>query len=290
MTGMPAASSCSMRRSRCRPSPATSVLDGVQAKTAACPMPRSSACSKAAPSSRLQIAGAGANAEEIKSSLHGQGSIAVSDGAIEGINLTEMISQIGAGEIPEMRQGPGAKTAFTDLGGSFTIKNGIAETEQSPDDQPAAQSGGGGHRGPDAKHDQHAGQSRDRRRGRRAGRRQRSCRAFGAGPHRGPARPSHHQARAQGHVRQSREGRQDGATRSAMRCRRSSRANRSARRSAASSAMSRSGPRAATATARPSPKATASARKKDRSRLPRPKRMTASRATATSRVRRSRAR
>jgi AsmA protein len=52
----------------------------------------------------------------------------VSDGAIEGINLTEMIDQIGAGEIPELRQGPDAKTAFTDLGGSFTIKDGVAET------------------------------------------------------------------------------------------------------------------------------------------------------------------
>ena len=39
-----------------------------------------------------------------------------------------MIGKIGAGEIPELRQGPGAKTAFTDLGGSFTINNGIAET------------------------------------------------------------------------------------------------------------------------------------------------------------------
>ena len=76
----------------------------------------------------LQLSGAGDNSEEVKSSLAGQGSIAVSDGAIEGINLTEMIGQIGAGEIPELRQGPDAKTAFTDLGGSFTIKDGIAET------------------------------------------------------------------------------------------------------------------------------------------------------------------
>jgi AsmA protein len=52
----------------------------------------------------------------------------VSDGAVEGINLTEMITQLGEGQIPEIRQGPGAKTAFSDLGGSFTIKNGVAET------------------------------------------------------------------------------------------------------------------------------------------------------------------
>ncbi len=77
----------------------------------------------------LQISGAGATTEEIKSSLAGQGRLAVSDGAIEGINLTEMISQIGAGEIPDLRRGPGAKTAFSDLGGSFTIANGVARTD-----------------------------------------------------------------------------------------------------------------------------------------------------------------
>ena len=76
----------------------------------------------------LQLNGTGSSADEIKSSLTGQGSLAVSDGAIEGINLTEMISSIGEGQIPDVRQGPGAKTAFSDLGGSFTIANGIMET------------------------------------------------------------------------------------------------------------------------------------------------------------------
>ncbi len=77
----------------------------------------------------LQISGAGSSAEAIKSSLMGQGSLAVSDGAIEGVDITEMISQLGAGEIPNLRQGPGAKTAFNDLGGTFTITNGIAQID-----------------------------------------------------------------------------------------------------------------------------------------------------------------
>ncbi len=76
----------------------------------------------------LQISGAGSTSDEIKSSLTGQGNIAVSDGAIDGINITEMISQVGAGQIPELRQGPGAKTEFSDLVGSFTIAGGVAET------------------------------------------------------------------------------------------------------------------------------------------------------------------
>lgn len=76
----------------------------------------------------LQVSGAGSSASAIKASLQGQGSLAVSGGAIEGINLTEMISQLGQGQIPGLRQGPGEKTAFSDLGGTFTIKNGVAQT------------------------------------------------------------------------------------------------------------------------------------------------------------------
>jgi len=76
----------------------------------------------------LQVSGAGSSASEIKSSLQGQGNLSVGNGAIEGINLTEMISQLGQGQIPNLQQGLGAKTAFSDLGGSFTIKNGVAET------------------------------------------------------------------------------------------------------------------------------------------------------------------
>ena len=102
-------------------------LDGVQAKTLLSDAAQFSLLEGHAKVA-LQISGSGSTSDEIKSSLQGLGSLAVSDGAIEGINLTEMISQIGEGQIPEMRQGPGDKTAFSELGGSFTIKNGIAET------------------------------------------------------------------------------------------------------------------------------------------------------------------
>ena len=103
------------------------LLDGVQAKPLLSDAAQFSLL-EGRTKLNLLISGAGDTAEAIKSSLSGQGSIAVSDGAIEGVDLTEMIGKIGAGEIPELRQGPGAKTAFTDLGGSFTITNGIAET------------------------------------------------------------------------------------------------------------------------------------------------------------------
>ncbi len=52
----------------------------------------------------------------------------VSDGTIAGIDVTALISGLGEGNF-NLRQGPDAKTAFSDLGGSFTISDGIAETQ-----------------------------------------------------------------------------------------------------------------------------------------------------------------
>jgi AsmA protein len=121
-----------------KPIPAFSVdfrLDGVQARPLLSDAAQFSLLSGRT-KLELKLAGAGNTSEEIKASLAGQGSVVVSDGALEGINITELIGSIGAGQIPSMRQGPGAKTAFSELGGSFTIANGIAETSnlqmQSP--------------------------------------------------------------------------------------------------------------------------------------------------------------
>jgi AsmA protein len=103
-------------------------LDGVQAKTLLSDAAQFSMVSGKAKLA-LQLNGAGSSADEIKSSLQGQGNLVVSDGAIEGIDLTEMLNSIGQGQIPEMRRGPGAKTEFSDLGGSFTVANGVMETD-----------------------------------------------------------------------------------------------------------------------------------------------------------------
>jgi AsmA protein len=113
-----------------KPVPAFSgnfLLDGVQAKTLLSDAAQFSLLSGHTKLA-IQISGSGSNSDEIKSSLTGQGNVAVSDGAIEGINITELINSVGAGQFPDLRQGPGAKTIFSDLGGSFTIANGIAET------------------------------------------------------------------------------------------------------------------------------------------------------------------
>jgi AsmA protein len=77
---------------------------------------------------QLSLNGTGATANEIRTSLAGGGSIDIQDGAIEGIDLTAMIEAIGEGEIPKLKQPPGAKTQFSELGGSFTLASGLART------------------------------------------------------------------------------------------------------------------------------------------------------------------
>lgn len=75
----------------------------------------------------LSISGEGQDADAIKSSLKGRGAFVVTEGSIEGIDITAFISALGEGNL-DLRQGADAKTDFSDLGGSFVITDGIAQT------------------------------------------------------------------------------------------------------------------------------------------------------------------
>lgn len=76
----------------------------------------------------LHLNGGGSTAEEIKQSISGKGELDISDGSVQGINLTELIASVGSGRMPDLEQGPGAKTEFSTLGGSFSIASGVAES------------------------------------------------------------------------------------------------------------------------------------------------------------------
>ncbi len=77
---------------------------------------------------KLDFTGEGSTPEDIRHSLGGRGSIEINDGSIVGINLTELIASLGAGRMPDIEQGPGAKTDFSALGGTFSMASGVAET------------------------------------------------------------------------------------------------------------------------------------------------------------------
>ena len=75
----------------------------------------------------MDVSGEGDDADEIKASLRGHGSVLVTDGSIKGIDITAFIKGLGEGDF-DLRQGPDAKTAFSNLGGGFTIAEGIVQT------------------------------------------------------------------------------------------------------------------------------------------------------------------
>ena len=104
------------------------ILEGVQAKPLLSDAAQFSMLSGST-KMKLAVTGSGKDSDAIKSSLSGQGSFVVSDGTLEGIDIPGLLNQVGSGEIPESLQSPGAKTSFTDLGGSFTIANGIVDTD-----------------------------------------------------------------------------------------------------------------------------------------------------------------
>ncbi|ODA66380.1 putative assembly protein [Methyloligella halotolerans] len=73
----------------------------------------------------FKLNGKGQEAEAIKSSLTGNGNILVSQGAVEGIDITGILAQVNQGQLPKVK---GGSTKFDSLGGSFTMRKGIAQT------------------------------------------------------------------------------------------------------------------------------------------------------------------
>lgn len=70
----------------------------------------------------IQVAGRGKSERALISSLNGKGELTFTDGAIKGINLAEMVRNVGSA----FTAGGGSqKTDFAELGGTFTIASGI---------------------------------------------------------------------------------------------------------------------------------------------------------------------
>lgn len=74
----------------------------------------------------LNVNGKGKEAEAIKYSLAGTGNILVENGALAGVDITGILAQVGEGRLPKIK---GGSTPFDSLGGSFTMRKGIAETK-----------------------------------------------------------------------------------------------------------------------------------------------------------------
>ena len=72
----------------------------------------------------------GDTAEDIKRSLNGKGELLFEDGAIVGINLTEMVQNVKRA-FGDAGQGPKPRTDFSEFRIPFTVTKGVADTKNT---------------------------------------------------------------------------------------------------------------------------------------------------------------
>jgi AsmA protein len=85
----------------------------------------------------IALTGRGVSERQIVEGLNGKFEMATADGAITGIDVGKILRGVEQGRFPEFRTNPGERTPFSELAGSFTITNGVAENKDlrvvSPD-------------------------------------------------------------------------------------------------------------------------------------------------------------
>lgn len=76
---------------------------------------------------KLTLTGRGANERQIVETLNGKAELAFADGAIIGVNVPEMMRNLGKGNFGGLDAAPTDKTDFSEMTSTWTIKSGIAE-------------------------------------------------------------------------------------------------------------------------------------------------------------------
>lgn len=77
----------------------------------------------------LTLAGEGASEREIVETLSGRVQMAFADGAVIGINIPEMIRNLGKGNLSGLSAAPTDKTDFSEMSATWTVKAGVAEND-----------------------------------------------------------------------------------------------------------------------------------------------------------------
>jgi len=76
----------------------------------------------------VAITGTGNTSKSLARSLNGSAAVKVSDGALRGINIAEVYNNLVGLHSKGFEQDADKKTGFTELGASFVIENGVAQT------------------------------------------------------------------------------------------------------------------------------------------------------------------
>jgi len=77
----------------------------------------------------VALTGQGASERQIVSTLGGKIDLATTGGTIDAIDVGKILRSIGEGRFAGLRIAQGEKTPFSELAGSFTIANGIADNQ-----------------------------------------------------------------------------------------------------------------------------------------------------------------
>jgi uncharacterized protein involved in outer membrane biogenesis len=78
----------------------------------------------------LNIAGGGDNLASVLGTLTGEGSLTVTDGAVEGLDIPALIGKAREGEFRKWQRRPGQSTRFDSLTSAFTLDKGIAKSRE----------------------------------------------------------------------------------------------------------------------------------------------------------------
>jgi len=79
-------------------------------------------------SAKLSIATSGNSQEELASLLKGSAEFRFTDGAVRGIKIAQMVRKLGKATLSGWEDQPEQKTDFSELGATFSINDGLAET------------------------------------------------------------------------------------------------------------------------------------------------------------------
>ncbi len=93
---------------------------------------------------RLNLQAKGRSQQELVASLNGSGALSFSKGAVRGIDIEAMVKSLGTNILTGWRQEADARTPFDGLSASFTVVNGIANTNDINFTSPVLAVSGGG--------------------------------------------------------------------------------------------------------------------------------------------------
>ena len=77
----------------------------------------------------LALAGQGLTERQIIETLSGKVDIASADGAVVGLDVSKIVRSLQRARLPSLTPSPDEKTPFSELAGTFTISNGVAQNQ-----------------------------------------------------------------------------------------------------------------------------------------------------------------